>query len=1155
MVRPQDDYRVSSAGPTRSSRRDVGLSTSSSASTLPLSPPPRATRAQASKPTSFSPYARRTRASDRDEVERPIEVPGGLFGAMRRLPGKAFGYLWRSASTQSLSSSRSVSDLEEEAAMESTGASRGRGMSPAYVAPVGQGRELGRSMTSSNLASLGGAPTRSLHSTLTLPPSRAGSPALSAASLRRSPSPTRNQLGRSMSAFNLNEASPAAVFTHSYGLTSRSPFVSRTRTVLPRSSSGQSLFPYTAASPRGSRDDSSKRSIGQLSDEPSRGGWGRSTTGGFVPALHSVRQSSPLTSSFNLDPGRARNRQLVWDPEKGFISKEEVERERTREETQLPTNEAERILEALEAIGRTEPKRAQRVRRSKCPVRCLPLQTPIPSASSFTTRLQIGTPISPYARNLKAEGTPARTGTGLSSVFRAREERRRAAEDADREEREEQERERAEDEARELERERRRNERRRQREIEREEEEERDAMVEDVPRRKTRSMVKSETSRTLSTMAKTPKKGKGKGRSERGDDDRSQVDDAPKRTRSKRAKESPPPRTKSSPPPTPDAAPPVPVVPPPYVVAPLAVPAPSMRPARSHSSRTHVTSSRVFSAREEDLPPVDDGDLGKIKLPPMVFPTGGLSFVVTPKPMEITPAPLEAPQKSLLALPAPPVPALVPTPAPTPKPFAVAPSKTTATAPDFFSRPVTPAPAAVKVETTTKPSFFGAALAAPSPPVVVPPPAFSFGAPAPAPVASVANADLPNPFSAFGAPTAPAPVLTTNGLFGKPAEVRRASLTFIADELQKAPPAPFAFGAPPSAPLVPAPAPFAFGAPVEAPKAAKPSPFAFNAPSSASSAAPAPLFAPAAKPETPAFSFGAAPAIEEPDEDSGMEDHSAPNTATEPPPASATSFTFGAPAAAAAAPAFSGSFAGFGEKPAAKPAFGAAAGASLFAPSGTASPFGFGSASPSPAHSPAPGGSFTFGATTPAASSGPAPFTFGAAPSFGSNPASSTNSPSVAPFTFGAAPSAPATNMFGSAPAMAQTTSAPSFGAPAPSPFGAAPSPFGAPAAGGSGFFGQPAATPSFSFGTPAAAPPMFGGAPAPAFGFGSPAPSAPAPFAFGAMSSTPGAAAPSFFGAPASAPGSPAPGGAMFNLGSGGDEASKTPGGRRIAPLRRKPK
>ena len=48
----------------------------------------------------------------------------------------------------------------------------------------------------------------------------------------------------------------------------------------------------------------------------------------------------------------------------------------------------------------------------------------------------------------------------------------------------------------------------------------------------------------------------------------------------------------------------------------------SMRPGRTHSSRTHAASSRVFSAREEDLPPVAEGDLDKVKLPSLVFPQG-----------------------------------------------------------------------------------------------------------------------------------------------------------------------------------------------------------------------------------------------------------------------------------------------------------------------------------------------------------------------------------------------------------------------------------------------------------------------------------------------------------------------------------------------------
>ena len=1274
MARGEDEYtpsRLSSAGPTRSARRD--FASSSSISTLGANASPASTRGGRTAPgASFSPYARRSAAAKigNSTVERKAVAPspGGLFGAVRSLPGRALGYLFRSASTQSLEANRRDDELadEEESRVESTGAGRGMGLPSAYSPVEVPTRRLGRSKTSANLSSqivhspslstlseytrppTAQPPPRSAYSTLTLPSSskkvfstqsRAVSPALSAASLDperyRSPSPVRNGLAGSMSTFSLGGeqryASPATVFAPStYGLTSKSPFVSRSPSLatLPRSQTTNTLFPYASSIPRGGspsvEDSGFKRSHAQLSDggspAPSSAGtsrgWARraGSTGGtvppynFVPSLHqnNVRQNSPLNPSFGSARSengaeRARKKQLVWNPDKGFVSRDELERERQREvERSLPKNEAERILEVLESMGKGSEAQAKRnsgrvrfffllvVPALSTDVLHQPnINVPVVSPA-FQSRLTGSVPSnSPYSRKIKSGGeasTPAREGTGLSSVFRAREDRRRAAEDADREEREERERERQEDEEREIERERRRRERRRQREFE-QEEEERDAMVVDPPRRKTRSMVKSETSANLSAKAKATPKGKGKAKSrskrdvEESDEDTIIEEVVKPKSSKKVAKGSPPP-----PPPVVEVipqSPPLPATLPPARPTSLAPPstASSLRPSRSHSSRTHITSSRVFSAREEDLPPVDEGDLGKIKLPPMVFPST-FSFPTastTASSKSASPAVESTSLVSRMSSTPPTTAALVvplPKSAPLAIPQSVPLAVSASASADFFSKPVTPiAPIAkvIEVAPTAKiPSFFGAALAVPTPPIVSPAVTpFSFGAqtPVPSPPAEVVKPaeSQPNPFASFGAPIAPA-LAPASSLFGaapvKPAEVRSRLVCCTHDPcspiFEKVPKtngsaSPFSFGA--STPVVtpaatPAAAnPFSFSKPAADAPTPKPSPFAFNAPTTA--------------PSTSTFAgFGEPPAIEETDGDSGMEDHSPPSTA-QPKAAASTAFTFGAPAAAPALNGFGGSsapFGGFGMDKGSKPllstnSFGAPA-------AGTVSPFGgFGSASPSPApQSPAPGGAFNFGA--PATTSTTPAFSFGAPPAatnpFGgaSLPPSGTASPVVAPFQFGVP--VPSINVFG---AGAPAASTPSFGAANPSPF-VAPSPFGAPANSSTMFGGQSAAPPPtnspFAFGTPTAAPvsTMFG-APSqsgtPSFGgFGSaPSTSAGAGFTFGAPSGAP-APVTNFMGG-ASAPGSPAVGGAMFNLGSGGDTSPNKSGVRRIAGMRRK--
>lgn len=58
---------------------------------------------------------------------------------------------------------------------------------------------------------------------------------------------------------------------------------------------------------------------------------------------------------------RARKKQLVWNPDKGFVSRDELEKERQREaERTMPKNEAERILEVLESMGKGSEAQAKR---------------------------------------------------------------------------------------------------------------------------------------------------------------------------------------------------------------------------------------------------------------------------------------------------------------------------------------------------------------------------------------------------------------------------------------------------------------------------------------------------------------------------------------------------------------------------------------------------------------------------------------------------------------------------------------------------------------------------------------------------------------------------------------------------------------------------
>lgn len=257
----------------------------------------------------------------------------------------------------------------------------------------------------------------------------------------------------------------------------------------------------------------------------------------------------------------------------------------------------------------------------------------------------------PYVARLSSSNLEAASsGKGLQSVLRAREERRKALVEQEREERERERREKQE-------RERRRDERRRELErLEREAEEEEElesVMSQDLddeeerPKRRTRSSTAASKGKNLEpptprrstrassrTAAKSPSPlptPKKKSRAKRAQEDEDQTEDVEKdrgSTRQKRpASKSPAPpseatdRVESRSPP----APPKIVFPPPPAASSNSSNSSqrsSLRPGKSHSSRQHTASSKVFSAREEDLPPIDDDALSKIQMPAMKFPAG-----------------------------------------------------------------------------------------------------------------------------------------------------------------------------------------------------------------------------------------------------------------------------------------------------------------------------------------------------------------------------------------------------------------------------------------------------------------------------------------------------------------------------------------------------
>lgn len=636
----------------------------------------------------------------------------------------------------------------------------------------------------------------------------------------------------------------------------------------------------------------------------------------------------------------------------------------------------------------------------------------------------------------------------------------------------------------------------------------------------------------------------------------------------------------------------------------------SLRQGAAKTSRTHQSSGK-FSAWDED--DEDDGlpdatELAKIKLPTNMFPSG---FSFGGKPLDSGEAAKPAAGAGSSE-----APKTTPAPAPAPAPAAAAGGSLLGRLGGFDS-------ASSENKDAPKPTTSALSFSFPPSAKQTPaePPKFSFGA-----VASAGKDD-----STQKKPSAAPPA---SDFFSKPAEPSSASLTdgkkdgpvpnFFGSTMKKfepkadgapaAKPAPAAGGFSFSAPAAAAkddaakPAPFSFGAkPASEPKPAEtPSPFGgFGAKPTqpaqpaqpvgekAESAAPAskPSFFGSTSTSSGGFSFGtpstsaSTGAKRAADDDEPAAKKSMPSfafgapTASKPEPAASAApassgFSFGSPALAAApaakkdeAPPSSvpnffggkGDSAGETAKPApaatsfsfGKPAGGAEsapASASNSAPgSGTSTPtFSFGGAASGDGAKPA--GGFSFGAASGAGSaSAPAAGGFGAGGfSFGP-PKSATPAPAAA------AAAAPVTTqgageMMDDSPQ--KTSGAPTFA------FGSA-TPASTPAKPAGGFtFGSPApastapatsaASTSFTFGAPAAGS-VGGGTSTPASAAPATSSAATTGFTFGAPAAAAGGSAGTFrFGSPAP---SPAPGGFTFGGGSTTPAVGSAPASPFLAP------
>ncbi|GAA6007954.1 hypothetical protein JCM11491_006554 [Sporobolomyces phaffii] len=1260
----------------------------------------------------YSPYARRVsravaareeeeeveddatiRGDESERGDSPVQQRNGLFGRVKSLPGKALGWLTRSSSSKTLSTSSSLADVraaveEEQAKEQGDGMQRsktaynlagptraGGGETPSALPsrlrrqPL-QKDSLPSSSSMSALSSVASpfAPSglRSSHSTLNLAStaangntvtsfltasnlsrhSRAVSPALSSASYahsRRSPSPMRNGLAGSMSTFNLAQPrSPASAFgvadttlgnaalshgSNPFGLTSRSPFAAgrpgsqravsvagsvRSTSTRPE---GHALFPYTSTIPRGASpsiaaSQSMREGLSSLASVASPQPNSAPSTAQKRPY---ARVGSPLNPRSPVPPAdgedsqtngfeRARKKQMVWDPSRGLISRERLEAEKERDAPPLPKNEAERILEVLEGMGRTPLGEAKRgaVRPKKISVPA-PVSPGLGSGARIA-RSSNGPSTAPYsARTNPMASNAASSGKGLQSVLRAREERRRALVEQEREERARERREKEE-------RERRREERRRELErLEREadEEDELESVMsqdyddeEERPKRRTRSSTAASKSksknlepptprrstRASSRTAKSPspaptpkKKAKSKRAQEEAEEKGDDAEMEPPSTRRKRSmSKSPAPPSEGtervqsqSPPPPPKIVFP----PPPVGASSSSNPSQrsSLRPGKSHSSRQHVASSKVFSAREEDLPPINDDALSKIQMPAMKFPAGfsfGGSAPLAAKKTDDEPksslaiggekkdegsnllgrlsappastAPADKPTFSFTpsapstsASTIPPIPAIsFGTAASTAKPaaplfkpsepatdlFAPKPSSTgfsfaTPSTATPVPKPTVPAPAAEG----DKPNFFASIVneKKDEAPKIAPLPSFSFGASTSTPV--VKPTEVVTPESEKEKKDAAPPTANPFAAFGKPvSEIIKESQEGKKDEEDK----------PAEAAEAPKPA-FSFGASIKPAEVRLPIP----------SASCFPLIdrdlltqtAPAATSAGSAFSFKPAPATSTPAATSPFSfGASKPADAAKKPEvaAPAPAFSFGSNSTAATTSTPKATFT-FGTTPATPTA---EEKESTPASSAPASPFGA-LAPPAPASvagtDDADGDSGMEDEAEPSTSSAAKP----AAP---------------APFTFGAAapppPASTSGGLFGTSSTSTQPSSTGfSFGSTDKKE---TPSLFGAPGASSSSaslFGGASAAPKPFTFGSPSPSPapssPAVASASTP-FSFGQPAAAAPAStFTFG---STP-AANPSPFGAPAQ-PASPAPASTGFSFGASSSNPPASP-------------
>ena len=304
----------------------------------------------------------------RSNSTKTLPTSNSLKDVRKELEGVQQGSQRRTAAAGGMSRSRTSNNL--------AGAASGP---PSAFARSGQ-QQLPSSSSLSALSSYNAAQprstSRSAHSTLVLPPStstnnlfsaaRASSPALSAtsnqyANRNRSPSPTRNGLAGSMSTFNLASASAAgspssatafgAPVPSAFGLQSRSPFAQGGRSPsIPRSASvsgsqagdrpGSSLFPYTSTIPRGGSPLSSSQSTSNVSLSHKRSYTalgstatpGRARVGSPLNPYYSASTAGGAAPLGGLGLGgeveRARKKQLVWDPSRGLVSRESVEKER-----------------------------------------------------------------------------------------------------------------------------------------------------------------------------------------------------------------------------------------------------------------------------------------------------------------------------------------------------------------------------------------------------------------------------------------------------------------------------------------------------------------------------------------------------------------------------------------------------------------------------------------------------------------------------------------------------------------------------------------------------------------------------------------------------------------------------------------------------------